>query len=388
MSFRVISEARKLAGKIAVVRLDTNVPLKGKKVEDDARLRAALPTLRYLERHGARLVLMGHLGRPQGKKVAALSLKPIGYTLGKLLRQKVLVLPLSKGPEAIKRAAERSVVLVENIRFERGEDTNDPALAKTLGKLGNLFVNEAFSVSHRTAASVVGIARHLPSYAGLALAAEVTALEHVRKAGKKPVVVVIGGAKVADKLPVIAKLLPRASAVLVGGAVANTFLRAKKYRLGASLVDEDEVAAARALLKRGGKKLVLPIDVVVDNVRTRRGEAQWKLPDEVGARERVVDVGTRTTLLYASFLKKANTVFWAGPLGLVEEHQWSHGTLSLARLVSARARGPAFVLVGGGDTVNLFHQHKLWVDHASLAGSALLDFLAGVKLPGLTALEH
>ncbi len=388
MPFKVISSIKKLQGKIAVVRLDTNVPLKGKKIEDDSRLRECLPTLRYLERHGARLILIGHLGRPGGKKVASLSLKPIGYALGKLLRQPVKVLPLSLGVAAIRRAAEQGIVLLENIRFEAGEEKNDTALAKELGKLGHLFVNEAFSVSHRTAASLVGITKHLPSYAGFGLAAEVAALEHVRKAGKKPVVAVIGGAKVADKLPVIRKLLPRLSAVLTGGAVANTFLAAKGYRVGTSLVDKTELTAARSLLKLAQKKILLPIDVITDNTRTKGREARWALADEVKTTERIVDVGTRTTLLYAPFLKAASTVFWSGPLGLVEEHPFRHGTLSLARLAAAHARGKAYVVVGGGDTVNFFHEHKLWVDHTSSGGSAMLDFLAGATLPGLKSLER
>jgi phosphoglycerate kinase len=299
-----------------------------------------------------------------------------------------LVLPLSQGAAALQRAAGSNVVLLENIRFERGEDENSPALARELGRLGQLYVNEAFSVSHRTAASVVGITRHLKSYAGFGLAAEVEALERVRKIGKKPVVAVVGGAKVADKLPVIAKLLPRLSAVLVGGAVANTFLAAKGYNVGASLIDKAVLKEAKSLLRQAGKKIVLPVDVVVDSPRAPRHEGRWKLADEVATRERIVDVGTRTTILFSSYLKQASTILWAGPLGLVEQPNFSHGTLSLARLVSARAHGPAFVLVGGGDTVNFFHHHKLWVDHVSLAGSAMLDQLAGVKLPGLRALER
>lgn len=386
MPFRVISEADRLAGKLVLVRLDTNVPLKGNKIEDDTRLREALPTIRFLERRGAKIILVGHLGRPEGKKVASLSLKPIGYALGKLLKQPVKVLPLSMGAEALHREAKRGLVLLENIRFEKGEDKNDAALARSLARLADVYVNEAFSVSHRAAASLVGITKYLPSYAGLHLAHEVAALQQVRKSGHKPVVVIIGGAKVADKLPVISKLLPRVAAVLVGGGVANTFLAAKGVRVGKSLVDKAALKPAKLLLRRAGKKLFLPQDVITDRVGTKRHEVMWRDVAKVSASERIVDLGTRTTQAYAVQLKRARTILWAGPLGLAEVREWAHASLALGRLVTARSGGRAYSLVGGGDTVHFFHQHDLTADHLSTAGGALLDLLAGAKLPGLTAL--
>lgn len=388
MPLRTIAQAKKLAGKVALVRLDANVPLKGNKIQDDSRLREALPTLRYLERHGAHVILVGHLGRPAGKLVAKLSLKPIGYALGKLLRQPVKVLPLALGPKALRKAAQQGVVMLENIRFEPGEESNDPKLGKQLAALADVFVNEAFSVSHRRAASLVEVARHLPSYAGFGLTAEVEALERIRKMGVKPVVAVIGGAKVADKLPVIVKLLPRVKAVLTGGGVGNTFLAAKGYKVGKSLIDTEALPAAKALLRRASKKIVWPVDVITDAVTTKKHESSWRAADEIKNNERVVDLGTRTTLLYAEFLKQAKTIFWSGPIGIVEEHTWSHATSALAKLAAARAKRAAYVLVGGGDTVNFFHQHNLEVDHFSLAGGAMLEFLAGDKLPGLTALGY
>lgn len=388
MGVKFITEVGRLQGKVALVRLDTNVPLKGKKIVDDVRLRESLPTLRLLERHHARPVLIGHLGRPQGKKLASLSLKPIGYALGKLLKQPVKVLPLAMGADAIRREAKKGVVLLENIRFERGEDENTAALARQLAQLGDLYVNEAFSVSHRAAASVVGITKHLPSYAGLRLAAEVAALAAVRTARQKPVVAVVGGAKVADKLPVIAELIPKLSAVLVGGAVANTFLAAAGYRVGKSLVDAAVAKQAKAVLKRAGKKLVLPLDVIVDRVGTKKREVTWRASSDVRAGERIVDLGTRTAQLYAQHLKRARTVFWSGTLGLAEEHEWAHATLALGRLVAAQAQRRTYVVVGGGDTAAFFHQHSLATDYVSSAGGAMLDFLAGEKLPGLVALGY
>ena len=387
-SERLVSAIRKLEGKIVLVRLDVNVPMAGKKVLDDSRLRAALPTLRYIERHGGRVIMVGHLGRPAGKISAALSLKPIGYVLGKLLRQPIKVLDLSLGAKAIKRVAMAGPVLLENIRFSAGEETNDAALAKALASLANIYVNEAFSVSHRQAASLVAITKYLPSYAGFQLAAEVEALDKIRRQGKKPVVAIIGGAKVADKLPVIAKLLSRTSVVLTGGAVANTFLAARGYKVGKSLIDKSVIKSARALLRRAGKKIILPIDVIVDDTSTPKKEARPRLVEAIKSRESIYDVGIKTTQLYAPYIKKANTIFWSGTLGKAELSQWRHATEALGSLAAAHARGPAFVVIGGGDTLAFFQQKKLWVDYVSLAGSAMLEFLAGRRLPGLAALGY
>ncbi len=388
MAMTPVTEAKRLAGKTVLVRIDADVPLEGKRVLDDSRLRACLPTLRYLERKHARIVLLGHLGRPGGKPDRALSLKPIGHYLGKLLRQPVHVLPLELGVRAIKAAAQRGVVLLENVRFYPGEGAGEVTFAKTIAKLGQLYVNEAFSVAHRRDASVAVLPKLLPAYAGLSLAAEVAALVRVQKAGAKPVVAVIGGAKVADKLPVISKLLPRLKAVLVGGGVANTLLAAKKLSVGRSLVGSEELTEARKLLRRAGKKLVLPVDVVVDKVSTKRHEAALRPTRSVRPGERIVDVGTETCRLYAGYLKEAATVFWSGPLGLVEEPSWRHATLALGRLVASQARRRTYVVVGGGDTAAFFHQHGLHVDYVSSGGGAMLAFLAGEVLPGLKALGY
>ena len=388
MPYRLISEISKLSGKTALVRLDTNVPMAGKKVVDDSRLQAALPTLRWLERHGAKIVIVGHLGRPAGQTVASLSLRPIGYLLGKLLRQPVKVLSLESGPQAVRRAAKSGPVLLENIRFEAGEESNSTALANQLAQVADLYVNEAFSVSHRRAASLVGVASKLPSYAGFHLAAEVEALARISRQGKKPVVAVIGGAKVRDKLPVIVKLLPRLAVVLTGGAVANTFLAARGYKIGQSLVDKGMLSTARKLLRQAGQKIILPVDVVVDEVSTKKPEAKWRKINEIKKNESIFDVGTTTAQLYAPYLKSAQTIFWSGTLGRAEQPQWRHATEALASVAAAHARGPAWVVVGGGDTVAFFHQKKLWVDHVSLAGGAMLAFLAGAKLPGLAALGY
>jgi phosphoglycerate kinase len=388
MAFKSIALAHKLANKFVLVRLDTNIPLQGKRVLDDSKLRMAVPTIRLLERKGARLILLGHLGRPGGKTSAKLSLKPIGYALGKILRQPVKVLPLHAGVETVRRQAEQGLVLLENVRFDKGEDNNDQTFARQIARLGQFYVNEAFACSHRASATIVSLAKKLPSFAGLNLLHEVAALEMVRLNGAKPVVAVIGGAKISDKLPAITKLLPRLSAVLVGGGVANTLLKARGFNVGKSLVDASELKLARQLIKKAGKKLLMPLDVVVDNKRTKKTEAWLRPVEQIKSSEKVVDLGTATCRLYAKHLKKAKTIFWAGPLGMIEEAKWRHATLALGRLVSALAGRKAYVVVGGGETAGFFNQHNLTVDFISTGGSAMLDFLANEPMPGLIALGY
>ncbi|MBU1039362.1 phosphoglycerate kinase [Patescibacteria group bacterium] len=389
MPINNISQIPKLKGKLVVVRLDVNVPLSGKKVLDDSRLRQAVPTLRFLINRGAYPIIVGHLGRPQGKVVSDLSLKPIGYALGKIMRQPVKVLPLSFGSLAIKQAAKKNLILLENIRFESGEDKNEPSLAKQLASLGDLYINEAFSVCHRAAASLVAITKYLPSYAGLALSHEIDCLEQVIKKGTKPVVLLVGGAKIADKLPVIQKLLPRCQYILTAGAVANTFLLARRREVGRSLVDKKSLLAAKKILKKAGKKILLPSDALVTKWPLSTKQALVKSVTLVKKSEAIVDIGPQTIADYAVVLKKAKTIFWAGPLGLTEEIKWSHGTKSLAWLMQARSQGArAYVVAGGGETAAFLHQAKLSLNHISTAGSALLDFLAGQTLPALKALGY
>lgn len=388
MTFQTIDKAKRLNKKYVLVRLDTNVPMRGKKILDETRLKAALPTLRYLERKKAKIIIISHLGRPNGKEVVSLSLKPIGYALGKLLKRPVKVLPFAKGIKSIRAEADKNIVLLENIRFYKGEDDNSVSLAKDLAKLGNVYINDAFSVSHRVSASLVGLPKLLPSFAGFNLAAEIDALEKIKKAKGKNLVIVVGGAKVADKLPVIKKLLPKAAAVLVGGGVANNFLKAKKISVGKSLVDDSVMTATRSILRLDKKKLVLPIDLICDSTRTKQPDAIWRELKEVKPYERIVDIGPKTCQLYATHIKKAKLVFWSGPLGWIEEKNWSHGTLALARLIDSKVGRHIYALAGGGETVPFFLKHRLTMDYFSTAGSALLEFLAGEKLPALKAIGY
>lgn len=388
MALKSIIHAKNLANKYVLVRIDANVPLAGKQVVDDTRLKDVVPTIRFLQKHHAHIILVSHLGRPGGKTDPSLTLKPVGYRLGKILRQPVKVLPHASKPETIINTAKQCLVLLENIRFDKGEDSNSKKLAQALARLGQIYVNEAFSCSHRATASMVALPQKLPSYAGLQLLTEINSLENIRRAGKKPVVAIIGGAKIADKLPVIEKLLPRLSAVLVGGGVANNLLKAKGFKIGKSIFEAKELASAKRLVRRAGKKLILPIDVVVDNVGTKKLEARIKPINKVSSTDKIVDLGTETCRLYAKYIKKSKTVFWSGPLGMVEETKWRHASLALGRLVSARSSSQAFVVVGGGDTVGFFHTHNLHVDFFSTGGSAMLAFLAGEPMPGLVSLGY
>ncbi len=383
--FKSIAEHYNIKGKTALVRIGCDVPMQGKKIVDDSRLREILPTIRFLEKHGAYIILVGHLGRPGGKVVSSLSLKPIGYHLGKLLRQPVKVIPINYGYKKIISEAKSGVVLLENIRFEVGEDSNDNNLAKNLARLADFFVNEAFSVSHRESASLCGVAKYLPSFAGLTLYHEITTLKKFMSPRRKiKSVAIIGGAKVADKLPVIKSLLKKVDYVLTGGAVANTLLKAKGREVGVSLIDKDDLSIARVLVRGSARVLVLPKDVVV----SKGARGLIKFATKLSVRDKIIDLGPLTTALYLKYLKTARIIFWAGSLGITEHKVGSQSTLAIGKFLSKMSHGSTQVLVGGGDTGSFLINQGLKVTHISTAGGALLEFLAGHKLPALMALGY
>ena len=370
-----------------LLRVDFNVPLHGDELLDDSRITSIIPTLKYLERAGVNQVtLVSHLGRPQGREVKGLSLRPVAKSLSKLIKRPVKFLTLRQALASGMNG--EPIRLLENIRFEPEEDTNDRNLARLLAQLGDIFVNDAFSVCHHAGASTVAVTRYLPSYAGLFLQSEVRALEKIKHHSSAPLVLIIGGSKVADKLPVIQKLLPRAQKILVGGLVANTFLAAQKKPMGKSGFSKELVSMAAKILKSASRKIILPQDVVVDIVSTKKKEITVVETARVKSNQRISDLGAKTINEYAAEIKKAKTILWAGTLGIAEEPVYAHASLALGRLVSGMALGRVFALVGGGDTVGFFHQHKLWVDYFSLAGGASLKFLAGERLPGVEALKN
>jgi len=381
-----------VAGKRALVRVDFNVPLDAGRVADDTRIQAALPTIELLRERGAALVLVSHLGRPKGKVDPALSMKPVGERLAELLGADVKLAPAVVGEDVETMAAGLSpgdVLLLENVRFEPGETDNDPGLAEALAKLAGLYVNDAFGAAHRAHASTAGVAHRLPGYAGLLLESEVNELTSVVEAPERPLVVVLGGAKVSDKVGVIDRFLEVADSILIGGAMCFSFFRAQGIVTGDSLVEEEGVKLAEEALRKAEGydcELMLPVDLVLgesfDAATERRESNAVEVPDGWMG----LDIGPRTASAYAEAIAAAGTVLWNGPMGAFELEPFAAGTRTVADAVAA---APGTTVVGGGDSVAALHQFGLaeTVDWVSTGGGASLELLEGKKLPGVEALR-
>ena len=380
-----------VAGRRVLVRVDFNVPLENGRVADDMRIRAALPTIELLRERGAALVLASHLGRPKGEPDPALSMRPVGERLAELLGAEVKQAPGVVGGEVDLMAATLGpgdVLLLENTRFEAGETENDPELAAALGALADLYVNDAFGAAHRAHASTEGVAHHLPGYAGLLLEREVTELTAVVESPRRPLVVVLGGAKVSDKVGVIDRFLELADAILIGGAMCFSFFRAKGVPTGDSLVEEEGVEQAKRALERAESsecELMLPSDLVLG--RSFDAETERKESDgiEVPDGWMGLDIGPRTAERYAKAIADAGTVLWNGPMGAFELEPFAAGTRVVAE---AAAAAPGTTVVGGGDSVAALRKFGLdrEVDWLSTGGGASLELLEGKKLPGVEAL--
>ncbi len=380
-----------VAGCRVLVRVDFNVPLDGGRVADDTRIRAALPTIELLRDRDAALVLVSHLGRPKGKVDPALSMRPVGERLAELLGAPVHQAPAVVGSDVETMTGglgPGEVLLLENVRFEPGETENDPALAEALASLADLYVNDAFGAAHRAHASTEGVARHLRGYAGLLLEREVNELTAVVESPRRPLVVVLGGAKVSDKVGVIDRFLEVADQILIGGAMCFSFFRAQEIATGNSLVDDESVAAAEEALKRAEEsecELMLPVDLVLGrefDAETERRESDGvEVPDGWMG----LDVGSRTAVAYAEAIAAAGTVLWNGPMGAFELEPFAAGTRAVAEAVAA---APGTTVIGGGDSVAALQQFGLGekVDWLSTGGGASLELLEGKKLPGVEAL--
>jgi phosphoglycerate kinase len=378
-------------GMPVLVRVDFNVPLKDGEVTDDARIRAALPAIDELREKGARVILCSHLGRPKGADPAT-SLKPVSRRLGEILGERVYQAPEVIGPEARRGAARLEpgeVLVLENTRWESGETKNDPALAKLLAELADAFVLDAFGSAHRAHASTAGVAGHLPSYAGPLLEKEVTTLRGVVESPERPLVVVLGGAKVTDKVALIDKFLDIADALLIGGAMCFSFFRAQGIDTGDSLVEEEGIElAGRALEKAESSdcELLLPVDLVAGDSFSPDAEVRELDEPAVPDGWMGLDVGPRTAEVYAEQIANAGTVFWNGPMGAFEMQPFEAGTRAVAEAVAA---APGYTVIGGGDSGAAIAQFGLAdrVDWLSTGGGASLELLEGKELPGVEALD-
>jgi phosphoglycerate kinase len=384
---RSVKEAD-VKGKRVLVRVDFNVPLKNGKVADDKRIRAALPTIEFLRKRKAKVILMSHLGRPDGKVVDDLRLAPVASHLSKILKCPVHSMLDCIGAEvedAVYGLHEGDVMLLDNLRFYPEEEKNDANFAQKLAALGEVYVNDAFGVSHRAHASVHAITKFLPSYAGFLLQKEVDALSGLLKNPKRPFVAVMGGAKVSDKIGVIENLLKKVDAVLVGGAMMFTFYKALGYEIGKSKFEADKVVLAKKLLKKGRKKIVLPVDVVVAS-STESKDCKVFPANKLSKNVMGLDIGPETRQVYSEMIREAKTVFWNGPMGLFENKSFAKGTFDIAKAM-AKSRG--VTVVGGGDSVAAIEKLKLEkkFTHVSTGGGASLEFLEGKKLPGIEVLD-
>lgn len=376
-----------VAGKNVLVRVDFNVPLDAGRIVDDTRIRAALPTITWLVDHGARVILASHLGRPGGKVVDELRLRPVAEHLSTLIERPVAAMNTITGSDvtaAVDEMQDGDIILLENLRFDPGEEANDTDFAQELAELADIYVNDAFGSSHRAHASTEGVANYLPAYIGALVEHEIESLTRLLESPEHPFIAIIGGAKVSDKIGILERLLERVDTILIGGGMANTFLKAQGIDVGTSLMEEDQLDTARTILeqaKEKGVEIVLPSDVVVaGSIDADRGEnvPVTEVPNDKG----IFDIGTETRRAFFAAISGARTVFWNGPLGVAERPPFALGT---RRVAEAVAVSDGFTVIGGGDSIAAIEAIGLTgnIDHVSTGGGASLEFLEGRSLPGI-----
>ena len=395
MPFRTLDDLD-VAGKRVLVRVDLNVPIKNGQVTDATRIDRQAPTLRELAEKGARVIVLSHFERPQGKVVPEMSLRPIAPALSRAIGRAVAFAPDCAGPvaeTAVSKLQNGDVLLLENTRFHPGEEKNDPAFSKQLATLGDIYVNDAFSAAHRAHASTEGIAHLLPSAAGRSMQAELAHLERAIENPERPLMAVVGGAKISSKIAVLENLAARVNVLVIGGAMANTFLSAQGIPIGRSLTEADQIGIANRVIAAAesrGVKLLLPTDVVVAQQLTANASSRIVAASQVEEDEMILDVGPRTIQAFGRELGRVKTVLWNGPLGAFETPPFDRGTTAAAKAVAELTRaGKLLSVAGGGDTVAALAHAGVERDfsYVSTAGGAFLEWLEGRTLPGVAALS-
>ncbi|MCW0046105.1 phosphoglycerate kinase [Brevundimonas sp. BT-123] len=397
MTFRTLDDAKDLAGKTALVRVDFNVPMEGGKVTDDTRLRVALPTIQRLRDAGAKVALLAHFDRPKGQRVPSMSLKPVVQPLEELLGAPVRFAEDCIGPDAVEAIRDLDaggVVLLENVRFHAAEEANDPVFAQKLADLGDLYVNDAFSAAHRAHASTEGVAHHIPAYAGESMRRELDALDAALGNPQKPVVGIVGGSKVSTKLDLLKNLVGKLDTLAIGGGMANTFLYAQGVDIGGSLAEKDMADTAREILAEAEAKgcdILLPVDVVVaTEVKPGADARTVKTGEALSTDDKILDAGPDTVARLNAAIDASKTLIWNGPLGVFEVPPFDAATIAAAKHVAERTKAGALIAVaGGGDTVAAVGHAGVAADltFVSTAGGAFLEWMEGKPLPGVEALR-
>lgn len=382
-----------LKGKKVFCRVDFNVPMKDGEVTDDIRIRAALPTIHYLTEKGAKVILASHLGRPKGEVIESLRLDPIAKRLSDLTKKEILKTDEVYGSEvdeAISALSDGDILLIENVRFEAGEEKNDPSLIAEFAKMADYYVNDAFGTSHRAHASTEGVAKKLPSAAGFLMEKEIEVLGKALDSPERPFTAIIGGAKVNDKIEVIDNLLDKVDSLLIGGGLANTFIKAAGYDVGASLLEEDRVELAKTFLekaKQKGVQFIIPEDVVVGSEFSEDADTKIVSIDSIPKGWLALDIGPKTRQTFKDIVRDSKLTVWNGPMGVFEMEPFSAGTKGVA---DALAQTEGYSIIGGGDSAAAVEKFRLVdkMDHVSTGGGASLEFMEGKELPGVKALDE
>lgn len=381
-----------VAGKKVFCRVDFNVPMENGTVTDDTRIKAALPTIKHLTEQGAKVILASHLGRPKGEVKEDLRLDPVAQRLSDLLDKEVAKVDQVHGEEvnqAVAGLADGDVLLIENVRFEPGEEKNDPELAKAFASMADVYVNDAFGAAHRAHASTEGVAKHLPAVAGLLLERELEVLGKALSNPERPFTAIIGGAKVKDKIGVIDNLLDKVDNLIIGGGLAYTFVKARGYEIGKSLLEEDKIDLAKEFMQKAkdkGVNMVMPEDVVVADDFSEDANKREVSIEEIPADWEALDIGPKTRETYKQIVKDSKLIIWNGPMGVFELNAFAGGTKAVGE---ALAEGEGFSIIGGGDSAAAVEKFGLAdkMDHISTGGGASLEFMEGKELPGVAALN-